>query len=97
MRNKGAEANTSTSVDAIIEEPKEKEKGFPKWEDMPKSDIILTLSWEDIFAQAKQLGIYLSRAQVIEAFAIACRNSDNEYMMGAFWANVEYAIDEVKD
>jgi len=94
-KKKHADKEIGTTVDAII--TSKAVKGFPKWEDMPKTDNILVLSWEDIFGHAKGLGTTLSRAQVIKAFDIACKNSDNEYMMGAFWANVEYAIDEVKD
>ena len=27
---------------------------FPEWKDMPKSHPLLTLSWEDVFEQAKK-------------------------------------------
>jgi len=92
-KKKQVEKEIGATVNAIIGD--KETPGFPKWEDMPKPDNILVLSWEDIWAQAKERGINLSRSQIVEAFDKAVRNAGNECMMGAFWANVDFAIDEV--
>jgi len=56
---------------------------------------ILQMSEDDIRAQAEENGIKLTKEQVVEAFDIAVDNADNECLMNAFWANIDYAIDEV--
>ena len=62
---------------------------------MPKPVDIMKMSWEDIEAQAEMRKIKLTKKQIIEAFDLAERNSTNECLMGAYWANIDYAIDEV--
>ena len=74
----------------------QKESEYPNWENMPKPKPILTLSWEDIYEYAKENDTELTREQVIKAFEFAEHNSSNECIMGAFNANLEYAIDQVK-
>jgi len=56
---------------------------------------ILQMHRQDIKEQAKSRGIKLTNDQVEEAFDFAVGNADNECLMNAFWANVDYAIDEV--
>jgi len=58
-------------------------------------EIILEMHRDDIKGQAEMNGIKLTKEQVDEAFDLAVRNNDNECLMNAFWANVDYAIDEV--
>ncbi len=67
---------------------------IPKWDDMPKDESILSIAWEDVWAKAKERGLNLTREQIIEAFNHAVRNCSNEAMMGSFWANVDFGIDE---
>jgi len=66
-----------------------------KGQKMPEPVTVLTLSWEDVYGKFCMEGIDPTKEMIEEAFEIACHNADNEYMMGGFWANIEYAISEV--
>ena len=69
----------------------------PKWKNMPKDEPVMNVSWEDIYARAYDNGINLTKEQVINAFQKFINNKHNEYLMGAFWDNIDYAIEEVSN
>ena len=65
-----------------------------KGKGMPKPESILTISWEDVYSEFIERGIDPTKEMIEDAFDFAVENSDNECIMGAFRANVEFAVDE---
>ena len=65
-----------------------------KFKGMPKPESILTISWEDVYSEFIERGIDPTKEMIEDAFDFAVQNSDNDCIMGAFRANVEFAVDE---
>ncbi len=63
---------------------------------MPKPESILTISWEDVYSEFIDRGIDPTKEMIEEAFDFAVHNSDNECIMGAFNANIEYAVTQLE-
>lgn len=63
---------------------------------MPKPESILTISWEDVYSEFIERGIDPTKEMIEDAFDFAVENSDNECIMGAFNANIEYAVTQLE-
>ena len=80
----------------MTQPPQYRPKKF-KNKGMPKPESILTISWEDVYSKFIDHGIDPTKEMIEEAFDFAVQNSGNECIMGAFWANVEFAVNETRD
>ena len=66
---------------------------FPEWNDMPKSHPMLTLSWEDVYAQAKnesqkKFNRDPTRDEVDKIFEII-KNHGMDAEFDTFWDTVD--------
>lgn len=76
--------------------PKRPRLDVSGWKNMPKPRPIMTLSWEDVTTKAEDLGIGLTRAQVIEIFEGIADRGPSETAMEDKWHSIKEWVEEYR-
>ena len=65
----------------------------PDWNDMPEPIHAMSISWEDIWAMAKEEGMELTKEQVVKLMPLTAHymaKSDNLY--DAYWEVIRFTL-----
>ena len=81
-----------SSTDKVVHAKEAKNTESPnmdssQWEDMPKPASPLTVSWEDITGKAEEMGVTLTREQVISIFQ-KMESHFGDSVMDLYWEQI---------